>query len=240
MEKINVIMFTDESVDSQENETNKECCKSKLNVDFFKELLNNCDFKCLPAVIKCYCNTLKKLGEEEIANQLDTDLLKIYQRNRGVTTKEVDEITEKPTFTQHYVMFKTGHDILHEVSRRLANRLKREYNIPEENITWLPSTQTLKILRFNFDVTLDSTLNKIIQQLFTSDNHSVRLDNINKADWEILFLMVSQRLANEHRYVNFEWLANDKTIRLTGNFKETEEYKRGLMIDALDFYMKAV
>lgn len=240
MDKINVIMFTDESIDSQENETKKECCKTKLNVDFFKELLNNCDFKCLPAVIKCYCNTLKKLGEEEIANQLDTDLLKIYQRNRGVTTKEVDEITEKPTFTQHYVMFKTGHDRLHEVSRRLANRLKREYNIPEENITWCPLTQTLKILHFNFDVTLDSTLNKIIQQLFTSDNHSVRLDNINKADWEILFLMVSQRLANEHRYVNFEWLANDKTIRLTGNFKETEEYKRGLMIDALYFYMKAV
>lgn len=36
MDKINVIMFTDESVDSQENETKKECCKSKLNVDFFK------------------------------------------------------------------------------------------------------------------------------------------------------------------------------------------------------------
>lgn len=157
-----------------------------------------------------------------------------------MTTREVDNITEHPTFTQHYVMFKTGHDRLHEVSRRLVNRLKREYNIPEENITWLPSSQTLKILRFNFDITLDSTLNKIIQQLFTSDNHSVRLDNINKADWEILFLMVSQRLANEHRYVNFEWLANDRTIRLTGNFKETEEYKRGLMVDALEFIMKCV
>lgn len=240
MDKINVIMFTDESNDSQENETTKECCKSKLNVDFFKELLNNCDYQYLPSVIKCYCNTLKKLGYEEIAEQLEKELLKIYHRNRGVTTKEVDEITEKPTFTQHYVMFKTGHDRLHEVSRRLANRLKREYNVPEENITWLPHTQTLKILHFNFDVTLDSTLNKIIQQLFTSDNHSVRLDNINKADWEILFLMVSQRLANEHRYVNFEWLANDRTIRLTGNFKETEEYKRGLMVDALEFIMKCV
>lgn len=230
MDKINVIMFTDESIDSQENETKKECCKSKLNVDFFKEILNNCDFKCLPAVIKCYCNTLKKLGYEEIAEQLEKELLKIYQRNRGVTTKEVDVITEKPTFTQHYVMFKTGHDRLHEVSLILANRLKREYNVPEENITWLPHTQTLKILHFNFDVTRDSTLNKIIQQLFTSDNHSVKLDNINKADWEILFLMVTQRLTNEHRWVNFEWLANDRTIRLTGNFKETEEYKRGLIL----------
>lgn len=240
MDKINVIMFTDESNDSQENETTKECCKSKLNVDFFKELLNNCDYQYLPSVIKCYCNTLKKLGHEAIAEYIDTELLKIYQRNNGMTTREVDNITEHPTFTQHYVMFKTGHDRLHEVSRRLANRLKREYNIPEENITWLPSSQTLKILRFNFDITLDSTLNKIIQQLFTSDNHSVRLDNINKADWEILFLMVTQRLTNEHRYVNFEWLANDKTIRLTGNFKETEEYKRGLMVDALDFIMKSV
>ena len=147
-----------------------------------------------------------------------------------MTTREVDEITEKPTFSKEYIMFKTGHDKFHEVSRRLANRLKREYNIPEENITWLPNTQTLKILRFNFDVTLDSTLNKIIQQLFTTENHSVRLDNINKADWEILFLMVTQRLTNEHRWVNFEWLANDRTIRLTGNFKETEEYKRGLIL----------
>lgn len=240
MDKINVIMFTDDSVDSQENETKKECCKSKLNADLFRELINNCEFKCLPAVIKCYCNTLKKLGNEEIANQLEVELLKIYQRNNGMTTREVDEITEKPTFTQHYVMFTTGHDRFHEVSRRLANRLKREYHIPEENITWLPHTQTLKILRFNFAVTLDSTLNKIIQQLFTSDNHSVRLDNINIADWELLFLMVTQRLTNEHRYVNFEWLAKDRTIRLTGNFKETEEYKRGLMIDALDFIFKTV
>ena len=240
MDKINVIMFTDESNDSQENETTKECCKSKLNVDFFKELLNNCDYQYLPSVIKCYCDSLKKLGYAEIGIQLEIELLKIYQRNNGMTTREVDNITEHPTFTQHYVMFKTGHDRLHEVSRRLANRLKREYNISEENVTWVPSSQTLKILRFNFDVTLDSTLNKIIQQLFTSENHSVRLDNINKADWEILFLMVTQRLTNEHRYVNFEWLANDKTIRLTGNFKETEEYKRGLMVDALDFIMKSV
>ena len=240
MEKINVIMFTDEFNNSQENEPKKECCKSKLNVDFFKELLNNCDYQYLPSVIKCYCDSLKKLGYAEIGIQLEIELLKIYQRNNGMTTREVDNITEHPTFTQHYVMFKTGHDRLHEVSRRLANRLKREYNISEENVTWLPSSQTLKILRFNFDVTLDSTLNKIIQQLFTSDNHSVRLDNINKADWEILFLMVTQRLTNEHRYVNFEWLANDKTIRLTGNFKETEEYKRGLMVDALDFIMKSV
>ena len=146
MDKINVIMFTDESIDSQENETKKECCKSKLNVDLFKEILNNCDFKCLPSVIKCYCNTLKKLGYEEIAEQLEKELLKIYQRNRGVTTREVDEITEKPSFTQHYIMFKTGHDRLHEVSRRLANRLKREYNIPEENITWLPSRFYVSIL----------------------------------------------------------------------------------------------
>jgi len=240
MDKINVIMFTDESNDSQENETTKECCKSKLNVDFFKELLNNCDYQYLPSVIKCYCDSLKKLGYAEIGIQLEIELLKIYQRNNGMTTREVDNITEHPTFTQHYVMFKTGHDRLHEVSRRLANRLKREYNISEENVTWLPSSQTLKILRFNFDVTLDSTINKIIQQLFTSDNHSVILDNINKADWEILFLMVTQRLTNEHRYVNFEWLANDRTIRLTGNFKETEEYKRGLMVDALDFIMKSV
>lgn len=238
MDKINVIMFTDESNDSQENETTKECCKSKLNVDFFKELLNNCDYQYLPSVIKCYCNTLKKLGHEEVAEYLEKELLKIYQRNSGVTTKEVDEITEKPTFTQHYVMFKTGHDRLHEVSRRLANRLMREYNVPEENFTW--HAQTLKVKRFNFDITLDSTINKIIQHLFTSDNHSVKLDNINKGDWEFLFLMVSQRLTNEHRYVNFEWLANDRTIRLTGNFKETEDYKRSLMVDALDFIMKTV
>lgn len=230
MEKINAIMFSDVSNDSQENETKKECCKSNLNKDFFKEFINNCDFKCLPAVIKCYCNILKKFDYEEIANQVENTLLKIYHRNSGVTTREVDEITEKPTFSKEYIMFKTGHDKFHEVSRRLANRLKREYNIPEENITWLPNTQTLKILRFNFDVTLDSTLNKIIQQLFTTENHSVRLDNINKADWEILFLMVTQRLTNEHRWVNFEWLANDRTIRLTGNFKETEEYKRGLIL----------
>ena len=163
MDKINVIMFTDESNDSQENETTKECCKSKLNVDFFKELLNNCDYQYLPSVIKCYCDSLKKLGYAEIGIQLEIELLKIYQRNNGMTTREVDNITEHPTFTQHYVMFKTGHDRLHEVSRRLANRLKREYNISEENVTWLPSSQTLKILRFNFDVTLDSTINKIIQ-----------------------------------------------------------------------------
>ena len=237
MDKINVIMFTD---DSQENETMKECCKSKLNVDFFKELFNNCEFKCLPGLIKSYCDTFKKYDYEEIANQVDNTLLKIYHRNCGVTTREVDKITEHPTFTQNYIIFKTGHERHHEVSCRLANRLKREYNIPEENFMWLPHNQTLKFKRFNFDVTLDSTINKIIQQLFTSDNHSVRLDNINKADWEILFLIVTQRLTNEHRYVNFEWLANDRTIRLTGNFKETEEYKRGLMIDALDFIMKVV
>lgn len=221
------MMFTYES---QANETNKECYKFKLNTDFFKELLNNCDFKCLPVIIKCYCNRLKKFDYDEIANQVENKLLKIYQRSNGMTTREVDKITENPIFTQDYVTFKIGHDRFHEVSRRLANRLKREYNIPEENITWLPHTQTLKILRFNFDVTLDSTLNKIIQQLFTSDNHSVKFDNIAKADWENLFLMVSQRLTNEHRNVNFEWLANDRTIRLTGNFKETEEYKRGLIL----------
>lgn len=135
MDKINVIMFTDESNDSQENETKKECCKSKLNVDFFKELLNNCDYQYLPSVIKCYCDSLKKLGYAEIGIQLEIELLKIYQRNNGMTTREVDNITEHPTFTQHYVMFKTGHDRLHEVSRRLANRLKREYNISEENVT---------------------------------------------------------------------------------------------------------
>ena len=43
MEKINVIMFSDVSNDSQENETKKECCKSNLNKDFFKEFLNNCE-----------------------------------------------------------------------------------------------------------------------------------------------------------------------------------------------------
>ena len=240
MDKINVIMFSDESNDSQENETNKESCKSNLNVDFFKEILNNCDFKCLPEVIKCYCNSLKKLGYTEIGIQLEIELLKIYQRNNGMTTREVDNITEHPTFTQNYIIFKTGHERHHEVSRRLANRLKREYNIPEENVTWFPHNQTLKFKHFNFDVTLDSTINKIIQQLFTSGNHSVRLDSIAKSDWEILFLMVSQRLTNEHRWVNFEWIANDRTIRLTGNFKETEEYKRGLMVDAFNFIMKTV
>ena len=237
MEKINVIMFSDVSNDSQENETKKECCKSNLNKDFFKEFLNNCDFKCLPAVIKCYCNILKKFDYEEIANQVENTLLKIYHRNSGVTTRKIDKLTENPTINKDFIEFKVGYDN-YEISKRLANRLMREYNVPEENFTW--HAQTLKIKRFNFDITLDSTINKIIQQLFTSDNHSVRLDNINKADWEILFLMVSQRLANEHRYVNFEWLANDRTIRLTGNFKETEEYKRGLMVDALDFILKAV
>lgn len=237
MEKNNVIMFTDETNESQANETNKELYKSNLDIDFFKDLLINCDFKCLPAVIKCYCNRLKKYDYEEIANQAEDNLLKIYKRNSGVTTKEVDEITEKPKITKEFIEFKVGYD-KYEISRRLANRLRREYNIPEENFTW--SSQILKIKSFNFDVTLDSTINKIIQHLFTSDNHSVKLDNINKADWEILFLMVSQRLTNEHRNVNFEWLANDRTIRLTGNFKETEEYKRGLMVDALDFIMKSV
>lgn len=227
MEKINVIMFTDEFNDSQENEPNKECCKSNLNVDFFKELLNKCDYQYLPSVIKCYCDSLKKLGYEEIANQVENNLLKIYHRNSGVTTKEVDKIIENPKINKDFIEFKVGYDN-YEISKRLANRLMREYNVPEENFTW--HAQTLKIKRFNFDITLDSTINKIIQQLFTSDNHSVRLDNINKADWEILFLMVTQRLTNEHRWVNFEWLANDRTIRLTGNFKETEEYKRGLIL----------
>ena len=240
MNKINVIMFTDDSIETQEDETMKECCKSNLNVDFFKELLNNCDYKCLPAVIKCYCNRLEKLGYEEIANQLDNELLKIYHRNSGVTTREVDKITEHPTFTQNYIKFKTGYERHHEVNRRLVNRLKREYNIPEQNIRWFPQIQTFKILRFNFDITLDSTINKIIQQLFTSDNHSVRLDNITKADWEILFLMVSQRLTNEHRWVDFEWIAYDKTIRLTGDINETERCNRMAMIDALDFIMKTV
>lgn len=237
MEKINVIMFTDESNDSQENEPKKESCKSNLNVDFFKELLNNCDYQYLPSVIKCYCGSLKKLEYAEIAIQLEIELLKIYHRNSGVTTREVDEIIENPIITKDVIIFKVGYN-KYEVSRRVANRLKREYNIPEEIFTWTPDV--LKVKRFNFDVTLDSTINKIIQQLFTSDNHSVKLDNISKADWKNLFLMVSQRLTNEHRWVNFEWIANDRTIRLTGNFKETEEYKRGLMVDALDFIMKAV
>lgn len=240
MEKINVIMFTDEFNDSQENEPKKECCKSNLNVDFFKELLINCDFKCLPAVIKCYCNRLNKLGYEEIANQLDNELLKIYHRNSGVTTREVDKILDNPTFTKDYIMFKVGHEKRHEVSRRLANRLKREYNIPEENFMWLAHNQTLKIKRFNFDKILDSTINKIIQQLFVSDNHSVRLDNIKKAEWQILFLIISNRLTNEHWYDSFEWIGKDKTIRLTGDINETETYKCMAMIDALDFIMKAV
>lgn len=237
MEKINVIMFTDESIGTQENETKKECCKTNLNIDFFEELLINCGFKCLPAVIKCYCDRLKKYDYEEIANQVENNLLKIYHRNSGSTTREVDEIIENPTINKDFIEFKVGYDN-YEISRRLANRLMREYNVPEENFTW--HAQTLKVKRFNFDITLDSTINKIIQHLFTSDNHSVKLDNINKDDWEILFLMVSQRLTNEHRNVNFEWLATDRTIRLTGNFKETEEYKRGLMVDALDFILKAV
>lgn len=235
--KINVIMFTDESNDSQENETNKECCKPNLNVDFFKELLNNCDYQYLPSVIKCYCDSLKKLGYEEIANQVENNLLKIYHRNSGVTTRKIDKLTENPTINKDFIEFKVGYDN-YEISKRLANRLMREYNVPEEKFTW--HAQTLKTKRFNFDITLDSTINKIIQHLFTSDNHSVKLDNINKADWEFLFLMVSQRLTNEHRNVNFEWIANDKTIRLTGNFKETEEYKRSLMADALDFILKAI
>lgn len=237
MDKISVIMFTDESNDSQENEPKKESCKSNLNVDFFKELLNNCDYQYLPSVIKCYCNILKKLGYAEIGIQLEIELLKIYQRNSGMTTREVDEIIENPIITKDVIIFKVGYN-KYEVSRRVANRLKREYNIPEEIFTWTPDV--LKVKRFNFDVTLDSTINKIIQQLFTSDNHSVKLDNISKADWENLFLMVSQRLTNEHRWVNFEWIANDRTIRLTGNFKETEEYKRGLMVDAFNFIMKTV
>lgn len=94
MEKINVIMFSDVSNDSQENETKKECCKSNLNKDFFKEFLNNCDFKCLPAVIKCYCNILKKFDYEEIANQVENTLLKIYHRNSGVTTRKIDKLTK--------------------------------------------------------------------------------------------------------------------------------------------------
>lgn len=237
MEKINVIMFTDESIGTQENETYKECCKTNLNIDFFEELLINCSFKCLPAVIKCYCDRLKKYDYEEIANQVENNLLKIYHRNSGVTTRKIDKLTENPTINKDFIEFKVGYDN-YEISRRLANRLMREYNVPEENFTW--HAQTLKVKRFNFDITLDSTINKIIQHLFTSDNHSVKLDNINKDDWEILFLMVSQRLTNEHRNVNFEWLATDRTIRLTGNFKETEEYKRGLMVDALDFILKAV
>lgn len=45
MEKINVIMFTDESIETQENETKKECCKTNLNIDFFEKILINCSFK---------------------------------------------------------------------------------------------------------------------------------------------------------------------------------------------------
>lgn len=237
MEKINVIMFSDVSNETQENEINKESCKSNLNVELSKELLINCEFKYLPEVIKSYCNMLKKIGYEEIANQVENALLKIYHRNSGVTTKEVDKIIENPKINKDFIEFKVGYDN-YEISRRLASRLRREYKITEENFTWHP--QTLKVKRFNFDITRDSTINKIIQHLFTSDNHSVKLDNINKGDWEFLFLMVSQRLTNEHRNVNFEWIANDKTIHLTGNFKETEEYKRSLMVDALYFIMKDV
>lgn len=238
MDKINFLIFTKNGLESQEDNTKPYSSKPNIDTNSFKLLLKNSKFKELPSIIDRFINIINYLGYYDFAKELKEELLEIYNRNSGKTTREIDKIIRESKFKRDYIIFSIGNNDFINIAHKLMSRLNREYNIPLEHFTVLPQTNSVKVKCCNFDLTLDSTINDIIQELFESDTHTVNLDFDSMWGWQNLFLYVSNRLVSEHPTTTFEWNGHNKSIRLTNDFSKLEETKRELMINKLNSITK--
>lgn len=132
MDKFNFFIFTDISLEPQEEKTDQEnSSKPDIVLAVFKHFLESSKFGHLPTIIDKYTNMIKILGHEGVTKEIKEELLKIYHRNTGATTRKVDEILSCPMMTQDYITFFIGDKNFVELANKLKSRLHREYNVPE-------------------------------------------------------------------------------------------------------------